>query len=400
MSSSHYKKLNEIIDVLESGSRPKGGVSIDSGDIPSLGAEHLNNEGGFNFSKIKKIDNIFFEKMRNGKIKYGDILIVKDGATTGKVSFVDHDFPFKKAAVNEHVFILRVDNNISIPKYVFHFLRSPKGKEEILSDFRGATVGGISRGFLDKVSVPFPPLEEQQRIASILDKAELVMRKRELAIEKLDRLAQSVFYEMFGDPIANNKGWEKVEIKNFGKITTGNTPSRRDLDNYDSNFIEWIKTNNIIDDSIFIDQSIEHLSQKGVKSARVVTKGALLVACIAGSIESIGRASLTDRTVSFNQQINAIQPNTDINPFYLYSLFRVSREYIQSHATKGMKRLLTKGEFEKIKMIKPPFLIQNQYAAIFENLINQKNIYLKSDNKIKSLLNSLNFKEFKVESKT
>ena len=219
MRSSHYKKLSAIVDALESGSRPKGGVSIDSGDIPSLGAEHLNDEGGFNFSKIKKIENIFYEKMRNGKIKYGDILIVKDGATTGKVSFVDHDFPFKKAAANEHVFILRVDNKISSSKYVFHFLKSPKGKDEILSDFRGATVGGISRGFLDKVNVPLPPLAEQQRIAEILDKAKEIKFKRELAIEKLDSLAQSIFVDMF----LNNPIYGSQSISDICTLVTDGT---------------------------------------------------------------------------------------------------------------------------------------------------------------------------------
>jgi type I restriction enzyme S subunit len=225
--SSHYKKLSEIIDSLESGSRPKGGVSIDSGDIPSLGAEHLNDEGGFNFSKIKKIETFFYEKMRNGKIKYGDILIVKDGATTGKTSFVEHDFPFKKAAVNEHVFILRAHNNISDSKYIFHFLKSSKGKEEILLDFRGATVGGISRGFLDKVNVPLPPLEEQKRIASILDKAELVKRKRELAIEKLDELAQSIFEEMFGGLKANQG--EVISLGECLKFINGRAYSQHEL---------------------------------------------------------------------------------------------------------------------------------------------------------------------------
>ncbi|MEI6520708.1 MAG: restriction endonuclease subunit S, partial [bacterium] len=75
-------KLSKVVKELESGSRPKGGVSSDTGTIPSLGAEHLSDEGGFKFYKNKFISIDFFNNLTSGKIKINDILIVKDGATT------------------------------------------------------------------------------------------------------------------------------------------------------------------------------------------------------------------------------------------------------------------------------------------------------------------------------
>ena len=111
--------LSKILLTLESGSRPKGGVrGIETG-IPSVGGEHLNNSGGFRFENIKYIPTPFFEKMRRGRIRSGDILIVKDGATTGKVSLVRSDFPFNPAMVNEHVFICRFNERIYSP-FVFY----------------------------------------------------------------------------------------------------------------------------------------------------------------------------------------------------------------------------------------------------------------------------------------
>ncbi len=204
-------KLDEVLKKLESGSRPKGGVSSETGDIPSIGAEHLNSEGGFNFSNIKKIPMNFFSKMKQGKLEHHDILIVKDGATTGKVSLVKEDFPFPLAAVNEHIFVLSVDNEKAFYSYVFHFLNSENGKKYILSDFRGATVGGISRKFTSKILIPLPPLSEQKRIAEILDKADELRTKRKLAIAELDTLTQSIFLEMFGDPVKNEKGWKNID---------------------------------------------------------------------------------------------------------------------------------------------------------------------------------------------
>jgi len=202
---------------------------------------------------------------------------------------------------------------------------------------------------------------------------------------------------MFGDPVQNERGWDKPELKAFGTISTGNTPPRNEPANYDDDFIEWIKTDNITGDAVFVTQATEHLSEIGAEKARTVTNGALLVACIAGSVESIGRAALTDRTVSFNQQINAIQPGKDVNALYLYGLFRLSRAYIQSHATKGMKKILTKGDFSKITMIKPPVEIQDQFAVIVEQVEGIKSRYQQSLTDLEALYGALSQQAFKGE---
>ncbi|MEQ9449066.1 MAG: hypothetical protein RLN70_09205, partial [Rhodospirillaceae bacterium] len=133
--------LSAWVDQLESGARPKGGIKDGVGDVPSLGAEHLSNDGGFNFVKLKLIPLEFYERMKKGRVVQNDILIVKDGATTGKVSFVNGTFPYRNAAINEHVFRLSVNRKKADPGFVFRFLQSPTGQAGILSDFRGATVG-------------------------------------------------------------------------------------------------------------------------------------------------------------------------------------------------------------------------------------------------------------------
>jgi type I restriction enzyme S subunit len=92
-------KLSEVLKSLESGGRPKGGGTLNTAGIPSLGAEHLNSFGGFNFKSVKYIPEVYFENLNSGKIESENILIVKDGATTGKVSYVNNDFPFNSASV-------------------------------------------------------------------------------------------------------------------------------------------------------------------------------------------------------------------------------------------------------------------------------------------------------------
>jgi len=289
---------------------------------------------------------------------------------------------------------LWVNPDLANARYVYYYLRSIQIKE-----------AGYSRHFkfLKEVEIPIPfkdgapSLDDQIRIAHLLGKVEGLIDQRKQHLQQLDDLLKSVFLEMFGDPVRNEKGWDKPELKAFGKIFTGNTPPRNDPANYDNDFIEWIKTDNITGNSVFVTPSSEHLSEIGARKARTVTNGALLVACIAGSVESIGRAALTDRTVSFNQQINAIQPSKDVNPLYLHGLFKLTRAYIQSHATKGMKKILTKGDFEKITMIKPPLDVQNQFAVTAENVEGIKSLYQQSLTDLKALYGALCQQAFKGE---
>jgi len=280
-------------------------------------------------------------------------------------------------------------------EYLYYFLNA--NVKALQARGNGAIFKELAKPAVENFEIPLPPVEDQIRIAHLLGKVEGLIAQRKQHLQQLDDLLKSVFLEMFGDPVQNERGWDKPELKAFGTISTGNTPPRNEPANYDDDFIEWIKTDNITGDAVFVTQATEHLSEIGAEKARTVTNGALLVACIAGSVESIGRAALTDRTVSFNQQINAIQPGKDVNALYLYGLFRLSRAYIQSHATKGMKKILTKGDFSKITMIKPPVEIQDQFAVIVEQVEGIKSRYQQSLTDLEALYGALSQQAFKGE---
>jgi len=200
-----WVKLKDLLASLESGKRPRGGA-VENG-IPSIGGEHLNSDGGFNFHKMKYIPEDFYKTLKKGKIQINDILVVKDGATTGKVSFVSEEFPYKKAAVNEHIFILRVKNDY-IPKYVFWFLFSPAGQKEILKNFGGAAQGGINRKFVKNVDIPIPitkngklDLQKQRQIAEYLDsihnKIKQLIVLQSIQLEKFGQLKESILNKAF-----------------------------------------------------------------------------------------------------------------------------------------------------------------------------------------------------------
>lgn len=377
-----------------------GNEEVDGNGVVVIRTANFLNTGKINFSNLvrRQIDS---KKVEKKKLISGDIIIEKSGGSpaqpVGRVVLFENP-DGDTYLCNNFTTILRPDKNQVYPGFLFYALHSNHKKGKILR-YQNKTTGIINLKLDSYLAseILLPPIDEQIRIAHLLGKVEGLIAQRKQNLQHLDDLLKSVFLEMFGDPVRNEKGWDKPALTAFGKISTGNTPPRSESANYDGDFIEWIKTDNITGDAVCITPSAEHLSEIGARKARTVTSGALLVACIAGSVESIGRAALTDRTVSFNQQINAIQPGKDVNPLYLYGLFKLSRSYIQSHATKGMKKILTKGDFEKITMIKPSFEMQNQFAVIFEKVESIKSRYKQSLTGLETLYDALSQQAFKGE---
>ncbi|MHA1829510.1 MAG: restriction endonuclease subunit S [Candidatus Heimdallarchaeaceae archaeon] len=188
-------ELYEIVTTLENGKRPKGGVKHILKGIPSIGAEFLADDDSFNKNKARYIPPEFFDSMKKGQIQKGDVLIVKDGATTGKVSFVDDKFPYDKAAVNEHVFILRVNPKKCLQKFMFYYLYSKEGNNKLMKNFKGTAQGGINTKFIYNFKMILPPLETQKKIVAKLDaffkEYEILKQEKLKAKENYEKILQS-----------------------------------------------------------------------------------------------------------------------------------------------------------------------------------------------------------------
>lgn len=390
--------LSEVVSSLESGSRPKGGIVDGVGDIPSLGAEHLDGQGGFKFLKLKLIPRSFFSSMKNGIIQKGDILIVKDGATTGKVSFVGDDFPYKKASINEHVFCLRLDEKKAHPKYVFWHLQSPKGQQQILKDFRGATVGGISRGFMDEIEFPLPLIGEQQRIATILDKADAIRRKRQESIRLTEEFFRSVFLDMFGDPVTNPKG---VKVVQLSDITTIITDGVHQKPTYTETGVPFISVKDIttgvlkFDNCKFVSLEDHRKFTKRCKAERfdiLYTKvGA-----------TYGRPALvdTDREFSIYVSVCLIKSQKKlVDPLYLKAVLGTSA--IKNQADKRIKGIgvpdLHLDQIQQFLIPLPTREHQREFALRVAAIENLKSSHLASLAELNMLSNSLTQRAFRGE---
>jgi type I restriction enzyme S subunit len=252
-----------------------------------------------------------------------------------------------------------------------------------------------SRGYADhfpevrRCTIPIPALAEQKRIAAILDKADAIRRRRQEAARLADSLISSVFYEMFGDPVANTRRLPTCALEEYGQIVTGNTPPRVDSQNYGDG-IEWIKSDNINTPYHVLTTATERLSPQGQAIARTAPAGSTLITCIAGSRECVGNAALTDREVAFNQQINAIIPASTVHPWALYVLLLVSQRLVQSASTDSMKGMVSKSALSEVQVLELPpqdqLVLGQRAEAIYGQLCAMEVCHRASDDLFNALV--------------
>jgi type I restriction enzyme S subunit len=202
--------------------------------VPLLRISSFDNGPVFFDDKTVFIDRTYLDTKSAFKVEKGDVLIALSGATTGKFGLYTHDEP---SLLNQRIGLLKSGVSEELDdKYFYYYLSILQA--EILRKAGGAAQPNISTKAIGEFIIPLPPLDQQKKIASILDAADAYRQKSKALIEKYDELTLSLFLEMFGDPVINPKGWEIKPIKEFGRVVTGNTPSRKNSAYYSGEFIE------------------------------------------------------------------------------------------------------------------------------------------------------------------
>ena len=177
--------LHEIAgETIQSGKSPRGGAQYSIGDIPIILIGNISADGTLNMKDANFVDEDFFNKnYERAAIKAFDILVAKDGATTGKTGLVPNDFEYDKCLVNEHIFKLTVgsslpgdlevrDEDESAERkqlntlYVFFFLKSQLGQQQIRREISGGAQGGITKEFMKNIRVPIPPLNDRKQFVA------------------------------------------------------------------------------------------------------------------------------------------------------------------------------------------------------------------------------------------
>jgi type I restriction enzyme S subunit len=243
-------KLGEICHVVTKGTTPTSiGLSFEEDGIPFLRIQNIG-DSTIALDDVLYISDETHKTLKRSIIKPRDFLITIAG-TIGKVALVPNNFP--ESNCNQAIAILRFDYEKLLPNFLLHWLSTPDAIEQITGKKVTATISNLSLGQIRELEIPLPPLAEQKRIAAILDKADSLRRKRQQAIQLADQFLRAVFLDMFGDPVTNPKGWEKIQIGDVtDKVKTWNPCAENDvlfdyidLSSVDNNKKEIIKINKI-----------------------------------------------------------------------------------------------------------------------------------------------------------
>jgi len=214
--------------------------------LPIIRIQNLNDHGkDFNYYNGNEADEKYF-------VKDGDVLIAWS-ASLGVYIWDRGD-----AWLNQHTFKVNFESD-EIDKYYFVYAISDVLKT-IENKLHGSTMKHITKKKFLKLKIPLPTLEEQKAIVAKLDRAQRLIDIDKEMLAKYDQLIQSVFLDMFGDPVTNPKGWEKVPFKEIAEIETESF----DPTNF-SGSMEYVGLNSIVKDTgIIID--VETIVEGDVKS--------------------------------------------------------------------------------------------------------------------------------------
>jgi len=323
-------------------------------------------------------------------------LIVKDGATTGKTAIVTKRFPHFPCAVNEHVFRLSVNHTIADPRYVFYYLYSPKGNREILNDFRGATVGGISHKFANKVFIPLPPLAGQEHIAGQLAKVDRLRRIRRYTRQLGETFLQAVVLEMFGDPVRNPKKWEFVKLGE--KITFITSGSRGWAKYYSDKGPLFLRVQNLGANNLLLDEVAFVQPPNSAESRRTkVQSGDLLISATA----DIGRTGVIPEgfpEAYVNQHLFLLRLEK-INPIFVAGYFSTTsgKAQILRLNREGVKSGLNFDDVKGLTIFYPPLGEQERFAQIVKQYEHFRFQQCEAERQVERLFQTLLDKLFKVE---
>ncbi|MGY4687478.1 restriction endonuclease subunit S [Petrotoga sp. DB-2] len=365
-------RLGDVVN-FETGKRMKGGA-LKSGHVLSLGGEHIGDFGLINLSEQKFISKQFYDELKKGKLNTGDVIICKDGAKTGKAAYISQ-MPAQYAAVNEHIFIIRSRNSSQlINQFIFFFIFSSIGQKQVRKAYHGL-IGGITNTDISNFKIPLPPLSEQKKIAYVLSTVQEAKEKTENVIKAMKELKKSIMKHLFTyGPVSLEEAekitlketeiglipeeWEVVKLGNVGNIITGNTPSKKIKEYWDNGKLDFIKPPDL--QNRVISTFSEKISNKAIEKARIVKEGSILVSCIG----AIGRVGFASHRVAFNQQINAIEPNNNINKWFLFYVLQTQQKQIENLASFTTVPIVSKGKFVDVKIPLPPLSEQKKIASI------------------------------------
>ena len=304
-----------------------------------------------------------FSNAKDYLLKDGDILFshINSVAHIGKCALYSEFHGELVHGMN--LLCFRPNQTKILPKYALYSLRSSQFKDQLARSIKKAVnQASVTIGDIKKIQIEIPPLAEQQHIAAILDKAELVKRKREFAIEKLGSLAEAIFAEMFGDPLENEKNWQQKSLGDVLNLITYGLTVRP---NYVDVGIPLISAREIRNGSVDIQNGpkISRSDYDNLSDKSKPNFGDILFS----KTGSIGHCALVETKIPFAVTQNAARlsfEKSSVNTVFALNYLRFGS--IQSLAQRSARGNAVKdlqlGVMKKFPFPLPPLSLQDQFA--------------------------------------
>lgn len=286
--------------------------------------------------------------------------------------------------------------------YLYWWLKIHRSKIE--QKGRGATFKEVSKAIVEEIEIPLPPIEEQKRIAAVLDAADALRAKRREAIAQLDALLQSTFLDMFGDPVTNPKGWDDThKLGELTDIVSGVTKGRR-INGQKTREIAYLAVVNVQD---------RYLSLKSVKTIEAtldeIAKYSLrfndILLTEGGDPDKLGRGSLWHEELRECIHQNHIFRVRVSNPEKLHPVFlnwligsiRGKTYFLRSAKQTTGIASINMTQLRAFPVLIPPFDLQRRFASIVEAAERQKAKMRAHLDELDTLFASLQSRAFKGE---
>ncbi|MHC5861723.1 restriction endonuclease subunit S [Nostoc sp.] len=319
-------------------------------------------------------------------------VLVSIFATIGRTAVLDIE-----AATNQAIAGVTPRNpNLLESNYLRYFLDNIANSLE--RSARGVAQLNINSTILKALPIPLPPLEEQRRIAEVLDCAEELRSKRREAIAQLDTLTQAIFLEMFGDPVTNPKGWPSKALTDVCYCYSGGTPSKNN-DAYWQGSLPWFSAKDLKFNDLFDSQ--DHINEDipAKTTLKLLPKNTVVIVVRGMILAHTFPISVLRIPATINQDLKALLPNEPLEPQLLAASLRsVAAFALQqvSEAAHGTKRLDAES-LRKIPIILPPLPLQQEFARRVEAVEKLKAAHRASLSELDALFASLQHRAFRGE---
>lgn len=294
------------------------------------------------------------------ELRPGDIVFARTGATTGK-SFFLRACPSKAIFAS---YLIRVRTNLQLvePAYLARFFQSPAYWTQISKTSVGTAQPGVNASKLRELLVPLPPLEEQRRIAAILDKADDIRRKRREAIALTEQLLRSTFLEMFGDPVSNPKRWPIKFLGELATFTGGGTPSRS-VPEYFEGATCWATSKDMKGE--VLSDTEEHITDDAIQNSatKLVPPGTILVVVKSKILMHRLPVLVAAVPTCFGQDLKGLSLRDPGLTYYVARHMRIGQDTLLRRARGVNTEGLTLEHLAEYAVMQPPGEMIDRYVS-------------------------------------